>query len=145
MDPPSDCETEDPWQSEAVKITVFVLAHLAAMVLLGLTACFRRPEVTGGNNSGVVITDVVISGSGFTQKLGDIRCGGSAKAAVRPTADSGLRLAFGANGSRHTPPQDGHLEASPHYRVTASVGPGFASRCRRGWHFQSGVAGRDRL
>lgn len=125
MDPPSDCETVVPWQSEAVKITVFALAHLAAVVLLGLTACFRRPEVTVVNNSGVVITGVVISGSGFTHEVGDIRCGGSAKAAVRPTADSGLRLAFGANGRRHTPPQDGYLEASPHYRVTATVAPDF--------------------
>lgn len=58
--------------------------------------------------------------------MGDIRSGGSAKAAVRPTADAGLRLAYDANGSRHTPPQDGYLEASPHYRVTASVSPGFA-------------------
>jgi hypothetical protein len=46
--------------------------------------------------------------------MADIRSGGSAKAAVCPTADAGLRLAFDANGSRHTPPQGGYLEASPH-------------------------------
>ena len=77
------------------------------------------------NHSGVTITDVVISGTGFSEKLGDIGPGHHANAAVRPTADSGLRVAFDANGKRHSPPEDGYLEASPHYRVTATVAPDF--------------------
>ncbi len=42
---------------------------------------------------------------------------------MRPTSDSGLRVAFDANGKRLHPPEDGYLEASPHYRVTATVAP----------------------
>jgi hypothetical protein len=45
---------------------------------------------------------------------------------VRPTADSGLRLAFDANGTRYSPPEDGYFEASPHYQVTATVAPDFS-------------------
>jgi hypothetical protein len=45
---------------------------------------------------------------------------------VRPTADSGLRIAFDAKGTRHNPPEDGYLEASPHYRVTATVAADFS-------------------
>jgi hypothetical protein len=45
---------------------------------------------------------------------------------VRPTADSGLRLAFEANGTRYSPPENGYLEASPHYRVTATVAADFS-------------------
>jgi len=44
---------------------------------------------------------------------------------VSPAADSGLRVAFDANGQRHSPPEDGYLEASSHYRVTATVFPDF--------------------
>ncbi len=123
---PSDCEVVVPQQSEVVKITVFAPAHLAVVIMLGLTACSRKPELTVRNNSGMTITDVVISGSGFTEKLGDIRSGGSANIKVSPTSESGLRLAFDANGSRHNPPEDGYLEASPYYRVTATVAPDFS-------------------
>jgi hypothetical protein len=104
---------------------MFASPYLAVVVLFGITACSRVPEVTVLNNSGVMITDVVISGSGFTEKLGDIRAGGSANIQVSPTSESGLRLAFDANGTRHNPPEDGYLEASPHYRVTATVAPDF--------------------
>lgn len=123
---PSDCELAVLQQSEAVKKTVFALPYLAVVIMLGLTACSRKPEVTVLNNSGMMITYVVIYGSGFTEKLGDIRPGGSANVEVSPTSDSGLRLAFDANGSRHSPPEDGYLEASPYYRVTATIAPDFS-------------------
>ena len=98
---------------------------LSLLVTSALTGCSRHPQVTVRNNSGVTITNVVISGSGFSEKVRDIVPGGSERAAVRPTADSGLRIAFDANGIRHNPPEDGYLEASPHYRVTATVAPDF--------------------
>jgi hypothetical protein len=103
------------------------LAYLCLSLLLvsGVPSCTRHPQVTVHNNSGVTITNVVISGSGFPEKVSDIVPGGSERAAVRPTADSGLRLAFDANGTRYNPPEDGYLEASPHYRVTATVAPDF--------------------
>lgn len=99
---------------------------LAFLFSLGMAGCSRHPQVTVRNNSGVTITNVVISGSGFSEKLSDIVPGGSDRAAVRPTADSGLRIAFDANGTRHSPPEDGYLEASPHYRVTATVAADFS-------------------
>lgn len=99
---------------------------MSLLIVLGLPGCSRHPQVTVRNQSGVTITNVVISGAGFSEKLGDIVAGGSAKAAVRPTSDSGLRVAFDANGKRLHPPEDGYLEASPHYRVTATVAPDFS-------------------
>jgi hypothetical protein len=94
----------------------------------GFAACSRHPEVTVRNHSGVTITDVVISGTGFSKKLCDIGPGHHAKTAVSPAADSGLRVAFDANGQRHSPPEDGYLVASPHYRVTVTVAPDFTVR-----------------
>jgi hypothetical protein len=98
---------------------------LSFLLLSGVPGCSRHTKIMVYNNSGVTITNVVISGSGFSEKLSDIVPGGSERAAVRPTADSGLRLAFDANGTRYNPPEDGYLEASPHYRVTATVAPDF--------------------
>ena len=99
---------------------------LSLLLLSGVPGCSRHPQVTVRNNSGVTITNVVISGHGFSEKLRDIVPGGSERAALRPTADSGLRLAFDANGTRHSPPENGYLEASPHYRVTAIVAADFS-------------------
>jgi hypothetical protein len=59
----------------------------------------------------------------LAQKLGDMRPGHHANSAVSPAADSGLGVAFDANGKRPSPPENGFLEASPHYRVTAPVAP----------------------
>jgi hypothetical protein len=98
---------------------------LSLLLVSGVPGCSRPPQVTVHINSGVTITNVVISGQGFSEKLRDIVPGGSARAAARPTAESGLQVAFDANGKRHNPPDDGYLEASPHYRVTAAVAPDF--------------------
>lgn len=94
---------------------------LSLLLVSGVQGCSRHPQVTVHNNSGVTITNVVISGQGFSENLRDIVPGGSERAAVSPMADSGLRLGFDANGTRHNPPEDGYFEASPHYRVTATV------------------------
>lgn len=99
---------------------------LSLLLVSGVPSCTRHPQVTVHNNSGVTITNVVISGSGFSEKVRDIVPGGSERAAVRPTADSGLRLAFDANGTRYNPPEDGYFEASTHYRVTATVAADFS-------------------
>jgi hypothetical protein len=101
------------------------LAILFFPGLAGFAGCSRHPEVTVRNHSGVTITEVEISGTGFSKKLGDIGPGHHAKTAVSPAADSGLRVAFDANGQGHSPPEDGYLEASPHCRVTATVAPDF--------------------
>jgi hypothetical protein len=99
---------------------------LSLLLVSGVPGCTRHPQVTVRNNAGIKITNVVISGTGFSEKLGDIVPGGSERSAARPTAESGLRLAFDANGTRHNLPEDGYLEASPHYRVTASVAADFS-------------------
>lgn len=99
---------------------------LALLLSLGMAGCSRHPEVTVTNNAGVTLMNVVISGAGFSQRLGDMNPDDSARATVRPTADSGLRVTFDANGKHHNPPEDGYLEASPHYRVTATVAPDFS-------------------
>ncbi len=52
----------------------------------------------------------------LANKLGDIRPGHHANSAVSTGADLGLRVAFDANGKRHSPPENGFLEASPHFR-----------------------------
>jgi hypothetical protein len=50
----------------------------------GFAGCSRHPEVTVRNHFGVMITDVEISGTGFSKKLGDIGPGHNATTAVRP-------------------------------------------------------------
>jgi hypothetical protein len=99
---------------------------VALLLLSGVLGCSRHPKVTVLNKSGVTIQNVVISGSGFSEKLGDIKPGFSASTAVHPTADSGLRVSFEANGKRHDQPEAGYMEASPHYRIIATVAPDFS-------------------
>jgi hypothetical protein len=49
---------------------------LSLLLVSGVPGCSRHPQVTVHNNSGVTITNVVISGQGFSEKLGDIVPGG---------------------------------------------------------------------
>ncbi len=98
----------------------------AILLSLGLAGCARHPEVTVRNLAGVALREVVISGNGFEEKLGDIAPGGSAGSAVRLRGASGLRVAFKAEGKRHLAAEAGYFEGSGLYRVTATVAADFS-------------------
>jgi hypothetical protein len=99
----------------------------AALVLCAAVppGCSRRPQVTVSNLSSATLTNVVISGSGFSQALGTLAPAGKASASVALSGDSSLRVEFDAGGKHFTATPDCYFESSPNYQVSAIVAPDF--------------------
>lgn len=95
---------------------------LLLSTLLLAPGCSRRPAMTVKNQSPHTISNVVVSGSGFTENLGSIPAGGERRVRVRPTGDSGMRLVFDAESQHVDSGSQGYFEASGGYRMTATVG-----------------------
>jgi hypothetical protein len=99
---------------------------LFPLILLFTVSCSRHPRVTVMNASGYPLTNLVLSGSGFSEPLGSLAPGEQKTVEVRPSADTALAVGFEAKGTTHAPPADGYFEASGLYRVTATVRPDFS-------------------
>ena len=87
------------------KLVVRVFAIIAAALALG--GCSRAPVVTLTNDSTATASNVVVSGPGFSESVGNIAPGAEHKLTVHPSARGGFRLEFDADGrhvDRVTPP-----------------------------------------
>lgn len=105
---------------------IFSTLPLFLVLLIFATSCSRHPRVTVVNASADPLTDLVLSGSGFSEPLGSLAPGEQKTVEVRPSADTGLAVSFEVKGTTHEPPADGYFEASGLYRVTATVQPDFS-------------------
>ena len=97
----------------------------ALLCLAALTGCARQPQLTVVNQSSMPLTNLVVSGSGFSLRLDTLAPGAQTRVAVSPSGDSGLRFEFDAGGKHHSSAPDCYFENSPLYRVTATIGPDF--------------------
>jgi hypothetical protein len=98
---------------------IFRVIILAAVV--ALVACSRAPVVTITNRAPVALTNIVVSGSGFTQRVDNIAVGGERSLTVRPRGESGVRIAFEAGGQHFDSGEQGYFEGSGGYRVAVTV------------------------
>lgn len=94
---------------------------LAVGTLAFSTGCSRAPVVTIKNQSSVMISNVVVSGTGFTNRVDRIAAGGEHRLTVRPSGESGVRLVFDAGTQQIDSGSQGYFEARGGYRVTATV------------------------
>jgi len=75
----------------------------------------RAPVVTLKNPSTATVSNVVLSGPGFSERVGSIVPGAEHKLTVHPSRESGLRLEFDADGrhvDRVTPTVNTNLNVS---------------------------------
>ncbi len=94
-----------------------IIFFAAVVVLAG---CSRAPVVTITNHSTVTLSNVVVSGSGFSERIGSIAAGAEHRLTVHPSGESGLRVEFDAAGQHIDGGQQGYFESGG-YRVTATV------------------------
>lgn len=102
--------------------------HLILTVLLCLaafTGCARQPQLTVINQSSTPLTNLVVSGAGFSVNFGTLAPGEQTRVGVSPLGESSLRLKFDAGGRRYSVAPNCYFENSPLYRVTATIGPDF--------------------
>ncbi len=98
---------------------VIILA--AALVLAGCSRPSGVTVVTVTNRSSATLTNVVASGSGFSERIDSIAAGAEHKLSVRARGESGMRLVFDA-GSQHVDAgEQGYFEAGGDYRVTVTI------------------------
>lgn len=102
--------------------------RLISITLVAITAalsgCSRSPVVTISNRSSVTISNVVVSGSGFSHRIGSVGASAEHKLIVHPTGESGLGVAFDAAGQHYDAGQQDYFEDGG-YRITASISTNF--------------------
>jgi hypothetical protein len=94
---------------------------LAAIVTLA--GCSRAPVITIDNRSTSAIANIVVSGSGFSERIDNIAAGAKTTLTVHPRGESGVRLAFDADGRHIDAGEQGYFEAGGEYRVSVIVEP----------------------
>ena len=75
-----------------------ILIFLA--LVFELVGCSRETGLTVANHSSGVITNIIVSGSGFSERIDRLAAGAEHRLAVHPRGESGARVAFDAGG-RH--------------------------------------------
>lgn len=101
-----------------MKMALYTYPLLLALV--ALQGCSQGPLVTIENRSGMAISNVVVSGSIFTNKIECIKSGAEVSLAVHPRGESGLCVIFDS-GNRHIDSgEQGYFEANGN-RIRAIV------------------------
>jgi hypothetical protein len=91
---------------------------LLAAVLCG---CHPEPRITVKNHSPHTLSNLVVSGAGFSERLPVLEPGAEHRWSVRPSGDSGLTLRFDADRRTVDSGKQGYFEPASHYRVEATV------------------------
>ncbi len=102
-----------------MRISIFIITVSA---LLAAAGCSRAPVLTIKNQSSLTLSNVVVSGTGFSQGIGSIPAGDEHRLTVRPRGDSDVRLVFDAGTNHVDSAAQGYFEAGGGYRVAVTVG-----------------------
>jgi hypothetical protein len=97
----------------------FAARALICAVILIVSGCSDRATITVINHSGLTLSNLVLSGSGFTNRIATLAPGDQNRERVRVGGESGLRVSFDAAGRRIESGEEGYFEAR--YRVTAII------------------------
>lgn len=95
---------------------------LVVSALLSPAGCSRAPVLTIQNQSSVTLSNVLVSGSGFSERIAPISAGGEHRLSLRPRGESGVRLPFDAGTHPLDSGAQGYLEAGGGHCLTATVG-----------------------
>ena len=95
-----------------------LFAALICAVAL-VSGCSDCATVTVINHSGLTLSNLVSSGSGFTNRIATLAPGDHKRERVRVGGESSLRVSFDAAGGRIESGEEGYFEAG--YRVTAII------------------------
>jgi hypothetical protein len=92
---------------------------------MALSGCNRGANLGIINRSTAELTNVVATGSRFTQSVGSILAGAQRSVSLSVRSESALKLDFDANGKHFTSEPQGYFEDGSNKKVTAIVSPDF--------------------
>lgn len=93
---------------------IFVAAAL-------LSGCISGVPVSIENQSASDLTEVVVSGKGFSESVGTVRAGGSEIVHIRPKGETAVKVAFAVDGQRYSGTLDDTIENDNVYTIKATV------------------------
>ena len=91
-----------------------------------MSGCMSGVPVSIENQSASDLTNVVVSGKGFSESVGTIRAGARETVHVRPKGESGIKVTFEADGQRYHGIEDGYIENDDLYTVKITVDASFS-------------------
>jgi len=106
----------EPTHERSVRLKNNVLAFVMALLL----GCSQGVPIAITNQSGRVLQDVTVSGSGFNQHISSIPAGKTATLRVDPKGETGVAIAFDLGGQKFSYVENGYFEASG-YKVAITV------------------------
>jgi hypothetical protein len=86
-----------------------------------LSGCISGVPVSIENQSSSDLTEVVVSGKGFSESAGTIRAGGSELVHIHPKVETGIKVAFAVDGQRYSGTLAGTIENDNVYTIKATV------------------------
>ena len=92
-------------------------------LVFALAGCFRETSLTVANHSSGVITDITISGVGFSERIDRLAAGAEYRLSIHPRGESGARVAFDAGGRHIDAGEQGYFEGGGSYRVVVIIEP----------------------
>jgi hypothetical protein len=91
-----------------------------AFAMALLLGCSQGVPIAITNQSGRVLQDVTVSGSGFNRHISSIPAGKTATLRVDPKGETGVAIAFDLGGQKFSYVENGYFEASG-YKVAITV------------------------
>lgn len=95
---------------------------MAVSVLAAVAGCSRAPTLILRNQSSLILSNVVVSGTGFSERIPTLPAGAEHRLQLKPTGESGVRLTFDAGTQRVDSGSQGYVEPRGGYRVMLTVG-----------------------
>jgi len=99
------------------------------ILLIVLTWLFARTDIVVHNGSTKELTNVVVSGNGFKERIPKIRAGGTYTLSQHPSGKTGISVAFDADGQHFDLPEDGYAGAT-FYTCRVEISPSLAVQVR---------------
>jgi hypothetical protein len=107
---------------------IFILIGVSILGLGGtmaISGCTRGDNLHVVNRSNAELTDVVATGSGFTQSIGSIPAGEQRSISIKPRGESAIQVDFDVKGKHFTSGRQGYFENGSNAQFTATISPAF--------------------
>lgn len=103
--------------------TILIAVFFFLAVCLLAIPLFGYPYIRVTNNTGFLLTKVVLTGRGFRRKVVDIQAGESTELVVVPGGESGLEISFTVDGRQYSQDDLAYLEPTGGYCMELVVDP----------------------
>jgi len=98
-----------------------IVAAISLVTVTSLVGCSQAPTITVVNKSPITISNVTVTGSGFSERINRLGVGEEHRLRVRPTGESGVRVAFDAGAIHVDSGEQDYIEPAGGYQVTVTV------------------------